>query len=396
MQQLTTLTRDTHTRKMTTAEGNMGADTTIVNNGIWSASAGAHTGFMEFTQNLNASKVSIPVSNPSKDMHSISLGTLLCMVNPAKLKTIGYNSAIVSDNRTFGRPLVIGQSGNLPHGLTQSIVEGGYYTSLTDEEQNKLKVEMSKAYLSFFGVSRGNFELGKKNYTPTVDGIPVIVFGPVTVTLFTPVVIPPLSYLVLDFIQMKTTGRTGNVKYTSDGAEKYPFTLSALNPAGTKSWLTTSVRLLQERVSTTKGNLTSLQHIEKFLNGEHVMLEAEKNALSFVTGISSLVLGVMRTVRLGGKVSFAINFEPGALDDDVLPELMKAVMIAILSPSQAHTTGRPVESSLISSAMEHICGGVLDTHSKVNKIVGKNMGLQEGSYVKNHGRIFDYDIFLTN
>lgn len=393
---------------MSAAEGNMGADTTIVNNGIWSAGAGAHTGFMEFTQNLNASKVSIPVGNPSVDMHSINLGTLLCMVNPTKLKSIGYNSAIVSDNRTFGRPLVIGQSGNLPHGLNQNFMDTPYGKSLDPEDLTKLKIEMSKSYLTFFGVSRGNFELGKKNYTPTVDGIPVIVFGPVTVTLFTPIVIPPLSHLVLDFIQLKTSGRAGNVKYTSQGAERYPFTLTALDPAGTKNWMTTSIRLLQERMMTKSGTFT-LQSIDALLKQEHAMLEGERNALSFVTGITSMFIGVLRVMsnaNVGASSSAASataavsssvsSTGSAASEDDVeFEKIFPLVIDFLLDPSKGHIPTKLFVNSLISSALGHIMGGVLDTHGKVNKVIGRNMGMQEGSYVKNHGRIFDYDIFLT-
>ena len=209
-----------------------GPTTTIVDFPSYRIGTTAHTAFMNFQTNQNRDAVALPISQITEEMHDIGSNQIVVMVDPDMAKASGFNQGL-SDSKSYGKLLIIGQAGNLPHGLPRDFFTATSYGHDVSKRNliNELVREMALKHVKFVGISIDSYRkaLGP-DHTPDQDGVSVLTYGPSTIKIFTPVPLRPMAELVLEMIPQQTYGKSGNVRYQSDGPEKYPFTLKEMSP----------------------------------------------------------------------------------------------------------------------------------------------------------------------
>jgi hypothetical protein len=132
------------------------AETTFPGSNNFAIGTTIDASFMQYTSNKSSDEVAIPVKNPTKQMHDIGLGTLCVSINTASMKK---EMSYTPDSRTFGRLLVVGQCGNIPHGLKQEDLD-----SYSPEDRDKLKRQRVMSFCRFVGVANGNAAFNDNMY----------------------------------------------------------------------------------------------------------------------------------------------------------------------------------------------------------------------------------------
>lgn len=374
----------------------------------------AHDKYMDFMSGLSESQVAINVRNPSEDMHNIGHLQIVCMVDPSNNKNVGFTQGF--SQQSYGKPLGIGQAGKLPHGLSQEFFRSKYYESLSDEEKTLIKREYAKRGIAMLGVSVDSYRKAKgPDHTPNQDGVSVIMHGPCTVKIFTPIPLRPMADLVLDLIPPQGQGRGGSVRYQSEGPEKYPFTLKEHDSGTTSKWCRDALMRFSEKV-TDKRNAKWIfvNKIDTF-HSTNAMLEADKNGQDIAMGILQLSLVVVDKLLKHGVVPSAATWQtegPKVLglagrdgETDIRGDtktggrdptnLIKDIILRICDKDDdAHKEGDRFFSTQANSGLQALLNGVQGVMQSCNKIVARNLGTRPQKYGKSASGLYEYDIFV--
>lgn len=427
---------------MSAAEGHDGPSDVIPLGPSSTVGVTAHAGFMEYMQNLPASSVAIPVQKKSDSMHNIDTFQIVCMLDAAMLKKLGYNQGMNSQDRNVGRPLVIGQGGQLPHGLRADFRTTDYGRALTEDEFTRIKIQAAKELLVPIGMSLASYRKTKDAYATTETiGISVVIHGVMTGSFYTGQTIPNFSFVAVTLIP-QVTGRSGIPRYIPAGSvEKYPFTIEPVNYMGQSKHIRTNIHDFQTKI-TEAGNSRKWLFVQAVqpLGGNGPMLNGHKNAANLVAGVLSISAGIIEKLIRKGILAFnpannlsasaaetivGTNFPSGSgsmtygqsaeawiekgLDVFCLSDLNKmrantstnyiplvAELIKVITgdaKSESRSRNALFET-LTGSGLEMVLSGCLDHCNKAVKPFGQVVGVRTGSFDKPGNGMADYDIYV--
>jgi hypothetical protein len=366
---------------MTTRDG--ASSTRIPSNPSWRIGVTANKAFMEFqTAQTNPATVAQPITAPGEETHNISLGEIVCTTNATMLKRLGF---VQPTNELYGKPPVIGQSGGVPHGLPEEFLANSpYWQALSADDKNRLlRLSMMK-YFDPMGVSLGNFRLSGSGKTPLQDGIDILISGPVTMSLFTGTILPPMTRFRVVPMPASKMGRSGGqVKFTWNGSQRFPFTVEPVDNKSVGDILRTDVAFFSERILAKKndkaGTNLFYEQVVKSTARESPMLEGDRNASNLLAGLIGAAMIIMEEVT--GEKGDAVRDQFAALFGSKSGEAGRTTMMNIAA-RLAGRNNKPVGgamptddqkamTSLSRSALALISGAVQDTAAIINRSQGR-------------------------
>lgn len=351
---------------------NAGANTTVTQQGVW-VGATADVKLMDMMVSTKPEHTYQPIVRLREDAHDIGLGDLVVTKNEELFKKYAGASMSLHDSRSFGRLLAFGQHGNFPIG---DIKEQPYAKTLSVDDKQELARQRLLQMVSFLGVSQDSFrkQLGA-DQTPLHDGIAVLIRGFVTVgQLNTGTQIPPMSPLVLAVSPMSQPGRGGGLKYQSDGAEKYRFTLAAFDHRTPIAYLMSCIDMLHTHLTVTPAPYTSgalFKYLSDFRDGN--MLYEHRIAASIVFGF------------LGFAVAKVTGSPPM---DNVIFDVIKTITEKNPRAPHGYTDAQPFMGP---AGLVFVMNACLDVASRSNRVVGKCVQSQLPKYGKSNSGLYDYD-----
>lgn len=250
------------------------------------AGATANVALMDLQSAMgDDAKVAKKVTQVTSEMHDIGATEIVVTTSAEKLRAIGFNQPTA---KLYGKPPIIAQSGNFPHGLDPAFLSSDYYNSLDEKGKDLLKRQATLRFLIPFGISNAAYHRAAgPNHSPEQDGLDVIAWGPATTKLFTGTILGVGTDVALDLIPSQATGRAGAVRYQSEGAERYPFTVRKLADSPLNEVIKSNVYELGTRLFAS-GNNRASNIFAKMINPMHKdspFLESEKNAATVTGGI---------------------------------------------------------------------------------------------------------------
>jgi hypothetical protein len=371
--------------------------------------------YMDHQSNLgqNSPLAGIPVTQVREDMHDIGSLQIVVMPDPNSHKHTNFNQSFAP--QSYGKPLAIGQAGNLPHGLSEEFMASDYWKSLTPEEKARLKRECARRNVVMLGVSVDSYrKMIGPDHTPEHDGISVIMHGPCTVRIYTPEPLRPMSQLVLDLIPSQAGGRGGSIRYQSDGPEKYPFTFKEHSPRTTRDWAIESLRYFSERIGQKKvKDWVFLNKIDTFGNSTP-MLETDKNGQDLTMGILQLSLVVIEVLIEKERLSFEggsgvngwkekgtsvlglarVGDSVEAQDSINLVQTILNRLTNRATPLGGARVGSPDYDTHASNGLQTFLNGMQGIAASTNQIVARNIGTRPQKYGKNQTGMHEYDVFI--
>ena len=357
-----------------------------------------HNRSTQETETFNKIKTYEETSN------DIGLGDIVVSVNDSKMKALmGPLNGVLGDSRSFGKPLVTGQSGNLRTNIPDSFWQTEYAKQLTQDEKNDIKRQAILSYLVHMGISIDQYRgTPGQDQTPLQDGIAVVMTGPITVkNLHTGVALPTGAALVLDLCPESMTGRKGQYRYQSDGPERYPFTYRPHDPHTPVTWVQRGLRMLADRTkdATIPNFIAAVGSANGNIGENSFVDETHRNSYHVAMGIVGLVNRVMNHVKTTTRTDsidaglYYLNLHmglggPGG--DNAHTKSLLDVMAGI-GPIIASD---PKIVQVQQSALSLLLMGVQDFAAVSNRIVAKNVQTQLSRKSKSNNGHFDNDVWL--
>lgn len=412
---------------MTTNWGD-GPESTIPNYNIHQIGVTVDEKFNDFVTNRDVNEVAIKVAYATPEMHNIGNGEIVVTKDQSKMGGLGFYGNQAPDARTMGRPLVFGQSGNLPHGIPQDVMQSDYWKTLSAEEQAEVKRQQILRYCAPVGISMDSYRRGPGSAkTPLSDGLAVIMHGPATSRLFTGRPLRPMADLVLAMIPSQAQGRAGAVRYQSDGPERYPFTVAEHDPHNPQKWIRRACSSFADRINmanrvntgnkTGRADATWIFAVATNAHGaDSFMLEDDKNASNILAGLLGMVAGVVEILiednvlqvkgpagAPGGVKAWQdtsttiLGLEKqakgsGAIKLDLVAKICKVVLG---NDKQAVAPDNFNYSTAKASALTLLLSGMQDVAATTNRKFAKNIQqVTSGSYARGATGSFDYDLWV--
>ena len=393
---------------MTTRPG--GPDTRMVQYPSLRVGATANEALMDWQNTQTAAGTTAqPITQLTEQAHDISATELVVTTDPNELKKLGF---VQPTGKLYGKPPVIGQTGNFPHGIPANMLETEYFKSLTEAEKHRLVRQAVMRHLIPFGVNQANFRKGNgPDKTPLQDGLDVIIFGPATVQLFTGTILPPMTEVAMVPMPANKTGRSGLVKYTSEGVERMPLTVEPLSKQNVINVIRMDLAAFNERVVKRTNPTGKAAGILKAsvnpMGRDGAMLEADKNAAAVYAGALGMALVVLDALGLGAVHATLVN---AISDDKVAPALAENVISRLCgektaaAPSAASSSVAPAAPSpaqtlantLTKSALATMVGGIQDTAAVNNRSFGRILQSVPSSrgFARAATGVYDYDLLV--
>jgi hypothetical protein len=392
--------------------------------GITQIGVTADKGFMNLCTNTERDKAAIPVDRPEEGMWDIGMGDIIVSKNEELFRKMFKMMTQLSGDRTYGKALGIGQTGNLPVG--EELLKDPYYLSLSNlpAEQEQMRRQYVLRYIHFLGVSQDSWRKAQgPDKTADQDGLMVIIHGLVSILLYTERPLRPGALLVLDLIPTQTSSRAGTTRYLSQGPERYPATLREHDPHTPAEWIKRDGREFIKRLKDVKsggpkpGNSGTrmLNIIVNRGSATSLLLEGQKNAASVVAGVAGIMARFLHRLVNDPALGFAGAGQLGALQaallkgmdtdtnvggpitatqaQDVIVSLAESMFPA--DDSDIPRTGiDPKAANMMVNSMELILFGVQDTAAVTNRIIGRNIQTLLPNYKKAATGVFTNDVFV--
>jgi hypothetical protein len=393
--------------------------------GITQIGVTADKGFMNLCTNTDRDKAAIPVDRPEEGMWDIGMGDIIVSKNEELFRKMFKMMTQLSGDRTYGKALGIGQTGNLPVG--EELLLDTYYKAALPAEQEQMRRQYVLRYIHFLGVSQDSWRKAQgPDKTADQDGLMVIIHGLVSILLYTERPLRPGALLVLDLIPTQTSSRAGTTRYLSQGPERYPPTLREHDPHSPAEWIKRDGREFIKRLKDVKsggpkpGNSGTrmLNIVVNRGSATSLILEGQKNAALVVAGVAGIMARFLH--RLVNDTTSPFHGNPAAsgpldglkaallkgMDTDVnaggLPANVAQDIIVLLAESMfpaddsdiPKTGFDPKAATMMANSMELILFGVQDTAAVTNRIIGRNIQTLLPNYKKAATGVFTNDVFV--
>lgn len=305
-------------------------------------------GLVAATKDLTTDETAHHLTTNEPACHNIGMGELVVTFNQQN-----RNSGIQSATRSYGKPLVVGQSGNLPHNI--DMTDGVIQTIISDlgaETAQKMYSEQVLKQCTLVGASIDhNNTVPGPGQTPAQNGMAVIMSGPTTLmSLRTSEPLPIGVPLVLALSPENAIGR--RARYQSDGPVRYPFTLKRHNPKTTVSIIHDNLKTMGKVISVKPDMLKRMNSLQP--GNTDALLDSHKNAYNILLGLVGLATLIASDVS-GSKADAVIA------DKDK----MASIIAKITEPGKTDTIEQ--------NALMFLLSGVQDVAASSNRVVARSI-----------------------
>ena len=400
---------------MTTAPG--GPRTQISKYPRFVTGASANIQLMDFqSAQTDNRKVAQRIEQLTDAAHDISMSEPVVTTDPAVLKKLGF---IQSNHKLYAKTPVIAQTGNFPHGIPEEMLDSDYWKNvLTDQERQEAMNQSIMRHLIPFGVNQANFRKteGPSKSAPQ-EGLDIIIYGPATSNFFTGTVLPPMTEVALVPMPKQRPGRSGLVKYMSEGSERYPFTVRPLSVKTVVDNLRNDLASYSKRIlEKPNGAGVAASVFGQAINPsgrDGALLEADKNAATFLAGVLAIAAvfieerdaadaGNDAAVAAEARLAAAEKFASFVQDNDKMAKVLRAVtgrLCGTVGPTKVvsgDSARRTKYATLTRSALGLTIGAVQDTAAVNNRRFAKILQHVPGSasFASSASGAFDYDYLV--